>query len=483
MNLEDRLRAELERSSRSARVGTAPSVDELATVATSRRARNRVVGSAGAVAISATLLIAAFVATQPDDNTLIVVAEDTSVVADADEVAPTSGDADNEAVDSEAVDSESSASVELPALDDADLEELDPDVERIPIDTNDDASETAKVDDSQDEPPVVGGPVLSNALQGDEGSLNVSSRESAVDFAGGSGVLVVADDAGFRGIATKFDDNGAVQIGLSSANGLDWSETQLVGVPQGATASILRPFDDGHVALFSRFDADAQQRQTFVGMSTDLVVWDMSDPLPGDGIATDLAVGSSGVIIIGDEFDPSVWLGPVGGPFELTARLDAGMLFGVTTLGDNFLVAGRSADFGVTLFSSTDGVRWGARQLSSPDVGAATQSVAIADGTIVLTTTNEQGVVTLVSSNGGASWDRLGDGELRSISVSGSALGFLGGNGANPTVTLSDGESFASAVLDVSGPDRLALLTTTSDQAVMLVQTNGGGLTWLVASR
>lgn len=475
MNLEDRLRAELERSSRSTRVGTAPSVDELATVATSRRARNRVVGSAGAVAISATLLIAAFVATQPDDSTLIVAAEDTSVTGDAEKMAPVDDNGNADAA----------APVDVPADVDGEFAEQPVATTVVVADGDDVEDDAGGVPEPVDEPEpaAVGGPVFSNALQGDEGSLNISSRESAVDFAGGSGVLVVADDAGFRGLATKFGDNGAVQVGLSSANGLDWSETQLVGVPDGATASILRPFDDGHVALFSRFDVDAQQRQTLVGTSTDLIVWDMSDPLPGDGIATDLAVGSSGVIIIGDDFDPSVWLGPVDGPFELTARLDAEMLFGVTTLGDDFLVAGRSADFGVTLFSSTDGVRWGARQLTSPDVDAASQSVAIADGTIVLTTTNEQGVLTLVSSDGGVVWDRLGNGELRSISVSGSALGFLGGNGANPTVTLSDGESFASAALDVSGPDRVALLTTTSDQAVMLVQSNGGGLTWIVATR
>ncbi len=470
MNLEDRLRAELERSSRSTRVGIAPSVDELATVASSRRARNRIAGSAGAVAVSAVLLIAAFVATQPDDDTLIVAAEGS---VDTSEAETAIADGANEAT---------------PPADDAD--QSDTAVQEAPQDVGPESDEpsvpTTVADDGEPQKPVdepgqidVGG----QALQGDEGVLNVSSRESAVDFAGGSGVLVVAEDSGYRGLATKFGDNGAMQVGLSSPNGLDWAENQLVGVPEGATASILRPFHDGHVALFSRYDVDAQQRQTFVGTSTDLVVWDMSDPLPGDGFATDLAVGSSGVIIIGDEFDPNVWLGPVDGPFELTARLDAVMLFGVTTLDDEFLVAGRSEDFGITLFSSTDGVRWGARQLTSPDVDAASQSVAIADGTIVLTTSNEQGVVTLVSSDGGATWDRLGNGELRSISVSGSALGFLGGAGQNSTVTLSDGESFASAALDIADPDRVALLTTTPNEALMLVQSNNGGLTWIVASR
>lgn len=473
MNLEDRLRAELERSSRSTRVGIAPSVDELATVASSRRARNRIAASAGAVAVSAVLLIAAFVATQPNDDTLIVAADPEADITDTDtDVAPDPVEDTPTADDALASDTE---------VQDAPQEVEPSGPQPVPTTApeNDGDGDDAQKPADEPGPTAVGGP----ALQGDEGVLNVSSRESAVDFAGGSGVLVVADGGGYRGLASKFGDSGAVQIGLSSPNGLDWAESQLVGVPEGAVASILRPFQDGHVALFSRYDVDAGQRQTFVGTSTDLVVWDMSAPLPGDGIATDLAVGSSGVIIIGDDDEPNVWLGPVGGPFELTARLDAGMLFGVTTVGDEFLVAGRSADFGITLFSSTDGMRWGARQLTSPDIEAASQSVAIADGTIVLTTSSDQGIVTLVSSDGGTTWDRLASGELRSISVSGSSLGFLGGDGPSAKVTLSDGQSFASAALDVAAPDRVALLATTPEEALMLVQSTNGALTWIVASR
>lgn len=476
MNLEDRLRAELERSSRSTRVGIAPSVDELASVATSRRARNRLVGSAGAVALSGTLLIAAFVASQPDDDTVVVAdgGSDSALVDDdAFSAAP------NEEV------GEESAAVAPDEADDDNVERATPTtVAEKPVGPlGDDDVEAAPDAISDVDPGIVSGTSpLQNALQGPEGRLDVSVRESAVEFAGGSGVLIVADDAGYRGLASKFGDAGATLVGLSSTNGLDWVETQLVGVPSGATASILRSFDGGHVALFSRFDVDAGQNRTFVGTSSDLVTWDMSDPLPGQGIATDLAVGPSGVMVIGDDFEPNIWFGPLGGPLELTARLDAGMLYGVTTLGNEFLVAGRS-DLGATLFTSQDGQSWGARQLTSPLVEAASQSVSVADGTIVLTTVGDNGVVTLVSDDGGESWERLGDGEVRSISVSGSALGFLGGEGADSTVTLSDGESFASAALDLPAPDRVSLLTTTTDQAVMLVQTEDGTLTWVVASR
>lgn len=477
MNLEDRLRAELERSSRSTRVGIAPSVDELASVATSRRARNRLIGSAGAVALSGTLLIAAFVASQPDDDTVVVAdgGSDSAVVDDdAFSAAP------NEEVGEESV------AVAPDEADDDNVERATPTtVGEKPVGPlGDDDVEAAPEIENLDGPgdSVIQTSPLQNALQGPEGRLDVSVRESAVEFAGGSGVLIVADDAGYRGLASKFGDAGATQVGLSSTNGLDWVETKLDGVPAGATASILRSFDGGHVALFSRFDVDAGQNRTFVGTSSDLVTWDMSDPLPGQGIATDLAVGPSGVMVIGDDIEPNIWFGPLGGPLELTARLDAGMLYGVTTLGNEFLVAGRS-DLGATLFTSQDGQSWGARQLTSPLVEAASQSVSVADGTIVLTTVGDDGVVTLVSDDGGESWERLGDGEVRSISVSGSALGFLGGEGADSTVTLSDGESFASAALDLPAPDRVSLLTTTTDQAVMLVQTEDGTLTWVVASR
>jgi hypothetical protein len=164
----------------------------------------------------------------------------------------------------------------------------------------------------------------------------------------------------------------------------------------------------------------------------------------------------------------------------LTGQLDTTALYGVTTLGDEFLVAGHSPELGITVYSTADGVSWGSRALAEEGAGL---SVSVADGTIVLTTVTDDGPLTSFSSDGGNTWDVLSDGDVRSMSVSGSSLGFISGSEGDATVTLADGVSLATADLDVAAPDRLSLLATTQDEALMLVLADGGAMTWVVASR
>ena len=73
-NLEDRLRSELARSGGQAKVGTAPSIDTLAGVASSRHRRNRVGGSAVLLTLVAGLFVAAFLASQTPQTSAVVAA-------------------------------------------------------------------------------------------------------------------------------------------------------------------------------------------------------------------------------------------------------------------------------------------------------------------------------------------------------------------------------------------------------------------------
>lgn len=478
MNLEDRLREELDRASRSARVGTAPSVDELAAVADQRRTRNRLAGSAGAVVLSGTLLFAAFAATGPDDTTIVAAELDSSsaVAAQLPSNESNGGPAGEDAFAGIADPlAESAADASASASDDSSIAD--------PTGSGEPDGSIRPPASPADEIVVIEASSLQSALPGEAGQLNVSTRGSAVEFAGGSGVHIMADGSQFRGLATKFGSDGAVAIGLSSINGLDWAELELDGVPAGATATVLHSYAGGYAALFTVFDVETQQRKTFVGSSPDMVSWSLSDALPGqDVIATDLAVAPQGVLVIGDATEPDIWFGPLEGPFEMTGQLDTVSLNGVTVLDGSFLVAGRSPSLGIAVFTTTDGLVWTTRELNSPDVDASSQSVSVAEGTIVLNTITDGSPQTLISNDAGMTWERLSNGEVRSITVGSSALGFLG-TGTDSTVTLSDGESFATAELSIAAPDRLTLLSATPDQAVMLSQSSGGELTWIVASR
>ena len=318
-----------------------------------------------------------------------------------------------------------------------------------------------------------------NSLSNDGIETVIETQSSAVELAPGSGVLVIAnDDGSYAGLATRFGSE-TTTIGLESDNGLDWSEVGLTGVPAGATASQLVEYEGAFVALFESFDS-ASGRQTFVGTSTDLATWDVSAPLAGEPFATDLAVGNLGVIVLGDDSAPDVWVGPIGGPYERTARLAAVSVSGVTTLGDEFLVAGRSTE-GATLFRSTDGVDWTGAALSSPNIPGATPTVSVDDGIIILSNVTTGGSTSLISSDGGTTWDQINTGS-DSVAINSTTLGFLGFSDGGAAVAIANDESFALAEIDVVAPDRLSLVAAGNDEVVLLQATEGGA-NWIIASR
>ncbi len=463
--LEDRLRAELSRSGSAANVSTAPSIDALHDVARNRRQRNRVALMGGGVMCFAVLLFGAFFATQPDDVTEVVAAGDGSSAEVADAPADASVAADSALAD----------------------ESADP-VAEAPVDEVEEGAATAPVDDADasvaeevakdDTAAVVG-----TELQVDESPMDVETRESAVAFAGGSGVLLVDDgNGGYKALASRFEDAGAAPIGLESSNGLDWSEVEVEGVPAGATASLLESYDGTHVALFSK--SNGAGNDVLIGTSSDLFTWTLSDPLPGREVfAQHLAVGPGGVLVLGDDFDKAVWTGPVGGPYEAQPALDqlAGII-GATVVGDEFVVVGRAGG-DVTVLRSVDGIEWSQTALSSPGEPGANQMVRVVDGTIVLSSlTDEAGAATFISSDGGSTWTALELGPVSSVGVSASTRGFLSGSDAGATMTFADEATVATANIDVAAPDRLELLTVGDGEAVMLATTEDG-LTWITVQR
>jgi hypothetical protein len=493
MNLEDRVRAELDRSGRTTKVGVAPSIDELATVANDRRHRNRVLGASGAVVLSSGILFGVFFASQPDTSVVDVANGDMSVEDAAVEEATAPLDiADEDVVDSDAANDGAPVADEVDPVpgDDPgkeppvavvkDAEETNEGVldAGAPPDAGDAATET---DVEPDPAPLAYG----SALQDDGESVSVQKRQSAVGLASGSGVLVVADgNGGYLGLGLAFGDS-TTALSLASPNGLDWSSTGLIGVPSDASASVLREHNGTYVALFERFEASSGVKRFLIGTSTDMVTWEVSAPLAGSEVhATDLAVGSPGVIVIGDDLSPQVWSGPIGGPYVSTGRLDAVMLNGVTTVDDRFVVAGRSRDLGTALFFSTDATEWGVRALGSVQ-GGDTQAVSANGGTVVLRDRNDRTADTLISSDAGETWSSLASPSGRGVSVSASTMGFLGvdgANGANAVVSVAGGETFSSTRIDVAAPDRLSLVAAGNGE-VVLVQTTETGTTWIVASR
>jgi len=69
------------------------------------------------------------------------------------------------------------------------------------------------------------------------------------------------------------------------------------------------------------------------------------------------------------------------------------------------------------------------------------------------------------------------------VSTGAGTVSFLGNStlGTN-TLTLSDGDSWASTPIDVAAPDRVQLLVAGGDAAVLLANVDGE-LTWIRASR
>ena len=458
-NLEQRLRSGLQQAAPGAVVDR-PGVDELASVVAGRKRRNKVAGMAFAAVGGLAIVGGGLLAALPDDSPSEV------VLAAPDEDATTAQPAAVEpAADTPEEAAPSDAAVE--------------DVAAAPTEEKEAAAEA----------PLVSAPVeetIENApLQADADGISVETRASAVDFAGGSGVLLVPSADGFAGLASRFGGAAGVSaIGLTSTDGLDWEEVDLDGVPAGATATALRAYDGTYVALFSLFDVDAQRNNTFVGVSTDLASWSLAPALPGrDAIATDLAVGPAGVMVVGVAPEPRVWVGPVGGPYELGDPVDASTLAGVVAIDAGFVAVGTTPD-GPTLFDSTDGTAWTSSLMSGFD-GDSVVSFSVLDGSILLAGDDGSTTWTAMSADGGQSWQRseLEAGTVGSVSTGAGTVGFLSNSalGAN-TLTLSDGDSWASTSIDVAAPDRVQLLVAGGDAAVLLANVDGE-LTWIRASR
>ncbi len=459
-NLENRLRSGLQHAAPGS-VVERPGVDELAAVVSGRRRRNKIAGTAAAVVGVVAIAGGGLIAALPDGDTSDV------VVAAPDEAADETSE---QTADPAAAPAEDAAAAVEPAA--------------VPAE---DAQ--VAVDEAADDAPLVSAPVeetIENApLQADAGGISVETQASAVDFAGGSGVLLVSSDDGFVGLASRFGGAAGVSaIGLSSTDGLNWTEVDLEGVPAGATATALRSHAGTFVALFSQFDVDAQRNNTFVGVSTDLENWSLAPALPGqDAIATDLAVGPAGVLVVGVAPEPRVWVGPVGGPYELGDPVGAGTLAGVVAIDAGFVAVGTTPE-GPTLFDSTDGTGWTSSLMSGFE-NDSVASFSVLDGSILLAGDDGETTWTAMSADGGQSWQRseLEAGTIGSVSTGAGTVSFLGNSalGTN-TLTLSDGDSWASTPIDVAAPDRVQLLVAGGDAAVLLANVDGE-LTWIRASR
>ena len=323
-------------------------------------------------------------------------------------------------------------------------------------------------------------------LQAGDNTITIETQASAVDFAGGSGVLLVPSEEGFVGLATRFGGAAGVSaIGLSSSDGLNWTEVDLTGVPAGATATALREHEGTYVGLFSQFDVDAQRNNTFVGTSVDLASWSLAPALPGtNAIATDVAVGSAGVIVVGVAPGPRVWTGPVGGPYVAGGTIDATTLAGVAAVDAGFVAVGTNAD-GPSLFGSADGATWSSTVMSGIGADDMVVGLSVQNGSILLAGDGAGSAFTATSADGGQIWQRndLGSGTVGSVSSGSGTISFLGSSalGAN-TVTISDGQTWSSASVDVAAPNRVELLVT-GDEAAVLLATVDGELTWIRASR
>ena len=474
MNFEDRLRNELNHSGSAANVGAAPSVDELASVADGRHRRNRIVGAGGALVLAGGVLFGAFTLAQPGGDTVELASGDTesSEQASIEQGAAAEAEADADAVvANEGAEFESDDPVEV----DAQSAESNVEPEAAEVEE----ASAASTDDQASEVVAEPSALERNAVQLQaNGQMTIETRESAVGIGSGSGVLVQPSGSGYVGLAVAFG-NDTTAVSLASDNGLDWTSAVPEGIPVGATASVLREHNGSYVALFERFNAESGVKEFFIGTSSDTIAWDVSAPLPGGEIfATDLAVGAPGVIVIGDNTSPQVWTGPVGGPYALTGQLDATLVDGVTTVGDEFVVAGRSADAGVAVFTSVDAVDWAVASLS--DEGAAGQSVSARNGALTLRSIEGVGS-TLISRDAGETWSALPVATNSGIAVSTSTMGFIGVDGA-AVMAVTDDVTFTTAQLDVAAPDRLAVVASSANELV-LVQTTEAGTTWIVARR
>ena len=463
-NLEDRLRSELSREGAAANVGAAPSVDALATVATGRRRRNRRAGIVAGAAVAAGLVIGgafALMSNQASD-----------VVAVGSSAGETAGEVDSQP--EVANDAATSEVIESPA----------DDSEPVPVEDSVNATTLETADDEPSD--IVSEPLVADATT----PADVETRASAVDFFGSSGVLIVPTADGLAGIASRFTDSGIEAIGLVSPNGLDWEEVALTGIPDGAAATALESFAGTHVATFDRNVLG--ERSTWVGTSTDLVNWKLSDPLEGDFVvAQQLLVGPNGVVVLGDIAEPDVWSGPIGGPYEVRDQVPTFLVGPAAVIDGEFVVLGAIGGFDQELLRSTDGVNWTSEPFDDPVTNffpaENSGSTLTQDGAALVLTANE-GTASYVSNDLGETWTEIEHGgalgNLTSTQAlsSNEATAILAGSDSL-TVVLADDESVSIAeVPDVGVVNRSSLVSVEADRAVVLVETEAG-LTWVVVSR
>ena len=103
------------------------------------------------------------------------------------------------------------------------------------------------------------------------------------------------------------------------------------------------------------------------------------------------------------------------------------------------------------------------------------------EGIIILSNVDTGGTTSLISADGGETWDQLDTGS-DSVVINSSTLGFLGFSDRGAAVSIADDESFVSAEIDVEAPDRLSLVAA-GDGEVVLIQATEEGANWIVASR
>lgn len=466
--LEDRLRGELARKGQHAKITTAPSVDALAGVAANRHRRNRVGGLAAASALVAVLFGAALVASQTGQTSAVVAAEGEGQASDAPSV----------------IEEEPSAEGGV-APADLDLAPVD----EAPGDATQDEAAEAGADDAQGVE-AEAGEFATRALQADATPAVVESRSSAVAFFGSSGVLITQTGGGFGGIATRFVDSGAETLGLASSNGLDWEEVAIAGIPEGATPVSLETFEGTHVAVFERNVLG--ERSAWVGTSSDLVNWDLSDPLEGDFVvAQQLLVGPNGVVILGDIEEPDVWSGPIGGPYEAREQLPTDSSGPASVIDGEFVVLGFDADvFERTLLSSTDGITWAVEPFvdPGPEAQPLDQVAAIDRGQVVLALPGPEGTTGFISRDFGNSYEPIehgaGIGNLQVVGDfidDGENIAFFGGEDLF-TIVLASGEQVTVAELPQVDSVRRANLVSVDDEQVVVVVETEAGLDWVVVS-
>ncbi|MGI9606774.1 MAG: hypothetical protein ACR2P0_11610 [Acidimicrobiales bacterium] len=464
MSLETRLRQELDRRAPSDVPDAAGLDDMRATVAT-RRARNRRIQ----VGMGALVLVAAL----GGGVALLNDSSDTGTIVAAD--GPGAGD-------------DVTAQTSTPVADSATDATTAPTI--APEETKDLSGESAGVEATND----VSGTAAddSERVTAASGAVSVATRRSAVALAAGSGVLVVSDASGYTGLATRFIDDGLEAIGISSNDGLDWTEVELSGVPAGAAPTHLEADRNGLVALFSRFDATVQRNVTWIAYSDDGGTWDLGPELGGpDPVAVELAVGPTGVIAVGSGPFPSVWVAPrepgVSGTIEPAATLqEAGVVYGSAVLVDGFAIVASSTAFGTTAFVADGdvGASWTAHDVDAVTNDDTVVEVGSVGNELMLAGRLGEAAWTASSSDGGITWQRatLDSGAVGAMVMGGGSLGVLGLSDGIADVTLSDGTSLASASIEVDAPDRVSLLASSADRALLLADRDGTP-TWIVVSR